>query len=158
MTVWTHQLSCCESYILLSVFNSNRFLSSSSIPRPLAYRQSLFPSNRYCMVALKTCFEVMIFISVIPSEIRRFKFAVSWLCATTLQLTTFVVKRARHRAVTAPSPRCRRTTLFKDWRYINCLPRVGWRFADWDGYRSKEPINVSNVPFPIFSTTPTGAT
>jgi hypothetical protein len=29
---------------------------------------------------LKTCNEVMFFISVIPSEIRRFKFTVSWLC------------------------------------------------------------------------------
>jgi hypothetical protein len=32
------------------------------------------------MVVLKTCYEVMFFISVIPSEIPRFKFKVSWLC------------------------------------------------------------------------------
>jgi hypothetical protein len=58
-----------------------------------------------------------------------------------------VLKRSRHRAMTAPSPR--RTTVFKDRRNIDCLPRVGWRFADGDGYRSKEPKNVSNIPFPI---------
>jgi hypothetical protein len=32
------------------------------------------------MVVLKTCNEVLFFISVISSEIRRFKFTVSWLC------------------------------------------------------------------------------
>jgi hypothetical protein len=32
------------------------------------------------MVVLKTCNEVMFFISVMPSEICRFKFKVSWLC------------------------------------------------------------------------------
>jgi hypothetical protein len=51
--------------------------------------------------------------SRITSEIRRFKFTVSWLC--------------------------------------DGPPGAGWRFADGDGYRSKEPINVSNVPFPILS-------
>jgi hypothetical protein len=80
MMVWTHQLLCCESSVLLSVFNSHLFLSSSSMPRPLAYRHSLPLSNRYYVVVLKSCNEVMFFISVIPSEIRRFKFTVSWLC------------------------------------------------------------------------------
>jgi hypothetical protein len=61
-------------------FNSHLFSSSSSMPRPLAYRHSLPLSNRYCMVVLKTCNEFMFFISVIPSEIRRFKFTVSWPC------------------------------------------------------------------------------
>jgi hypothetical protein len=32
------------------------------------------------MVVLKTCNEVMFFLSVMPSEIRQFKFTVSWLC------------------------------------------------------------------------------
>jgi hypothetical protein len=88
--------------------------------------------------------------SVIPSEISRFKFTVGWLCADRIAADTFVVKGFRQRTMTAPSPRCQRTIVFKDWRYIDFLPRVGWRFADGDGYRSKEPINVSVVPFPIF--------
>jgi hypothetical protein len=80
MMVWTHQLSCCECSIFISAYNSHLFPSSSNMPRPLVYRHSLPLSNRYCMVVLKTCNEVMFFISVIPSEIRRFKFKVSWLC------------------------------------------------------------------------------
>jgi hypothetical protein len=32
------------------------------------------------MVVLKTCDEVVFFISAMPSEILRFKFTVSWLC------------------------------------------------------------------------------
>jgi hypothetical protein len=103
------------------------------------------------MVVLKSCNEVMFFISVIPSEIRRFKFTASWLCDDHIAAGIFVVKGPRHRAMTAPSPCCRRTTVFEDWRNIDCLPLIGWRFADGDGYRSKEPINMSNVPFPIFS-------
>jgi hypothetical protein len=50
------------------------------MPRPLAYRHSLPLSNRYCMVVLKTCNEVMFFISVMPSEIRRYKCTLSSLC------------------------------------------------------------------------------
>jgi hypothetical protein len=91
----------------------------------------------------------MFFISVIPPEIRRFKFTVSWLRDDHIAAETFVLKRPRHRAMTTPSSRCRRSTVFNDWRYIDCLPRVGRRFADGDGYRSKEPIKVSNVPFPF---------
>jgi hypothetical protein len=59
----------------------------------------------------------------------------------------FVVKGFRHRAMTAPSPRCRRSTVFADWRHIYCLPRVARRFTNGDGYQSKEPIHVSNFPF-----------
>jgi hypothetical protein len=33
----------------------------------------------------------------------------------------------------------------KEWSDIKCLPRDGWRFADGDGYRSKEPINAPNI-------------
>jgi hypothetical protein len=121
------------------------------MPRPLAYRHSLPLSNRYCMAVLKTCNEVVFFISVITSEIRRCKFTVSWLCDDHIAAGTFVVKGPRHRAMTATSPRCRRTAVLKDWHNIDCLPLIGWRFADGDGYRSKEPINVPNVPFPIFS-------
>jgi hypothetical protein len=58
------------------------------------------------------------------------------------------VSRQRH---DRPSSCCWRTTASKDWRHIDCLPLIGWRFTDGDGHRSKEPINVSNVPFPIFS-------
>jgi hypothetical protein len=92
MMVWTHQLSCCEMPILLSVFSSHLFPSSSSIPRPLAYRHSLPLFHRYCMVILKTCNEVIFFISVIPSELRRFNFTVSWLCDDHIAAGTFVVK------------------------------------------------------------------
>jgi hypothetical protein len=80
MIIWTNQLSCCESSILLSVLNLHLFPSSSRMPRPLACRNILPLSNQYYTVVLKTCNEVMFFISVIPSEIRRFKFTVSWLC------------------------------------------------------------------------------
>jgi hypothetical protein len=92
----------------------------------LAYRRSLPLSNRYCMVVLKTCNEVMFSISVIPSEIRRFKFTVSWLCDDHIAAKkTFVVRGPRHFAMTATSPCCRRTTVFKDWRNIDYLPLIG---------------------------------
>jgi hypothetical protein len=35
--------------------------------------------------------------------------------------------------------------------YFASHPRVGWRYADGDGYRSREPINTLSVPFPILS-------
>jgi hypothetical protein len=79
MVVWTHHFSCCETSILLSVFNSYLFVE-------LKYAQAVGVSTStslsyWCsMVVLKTCNEVMPFISVIPSEIRRFKFMVSRLC------------------------------------------------------------------------------
>jgi hypothetical protein len=151
MMVWTHQLSCCENSILLSVFNSHLFLSSSSMPRPLAYRHSLPLSNRYCMAILKTCNEVLFFVSVIPSEIRRFKFKVSWLCDDDI-----AAENLRHKSFSTSRYDSHLFVLskdftFKNWSYIDCLPRVGWWFVDGDGYRSKKPINVSNVPFPIFS-------
>jgi hypothetical protein len=38
-----------------------------------------------------------------------------------------------------------RTTALKDWRYIDIPPRVGLRYADGDGYRSKEPGHVSYI-------------
>jgi hypothetical protein len=100
---------------------------------------------------LNTFNEVMFFISVLPSEIRRLKFQVSWLCNDRTAAETFVVNGSRQRAMSAPPTRCRRTTDFEDWRYIDCLPRVGWRFADGDGYRSKEPTNLPNASSPIFS-------
>jgi hypothetical protein len=34
---------------------------------------------------------------------------------------------------------------------IHALSKLGWRFVDGDGYRSKEPINVSYLSFPILS-------
>jgi hypothetical protein len=66
-----------------------------------------------------------VFISVIPSEIRRIKFTVSWLCDDHTAAGIFVVKGSRHRAMTATSPCCRRTTVFKGWRNTDCLPRGG---------------------------------
>jgi hypothetical protein len=113
MVIWTHQLSCCESSILLSVLN---LYLSVEFQYAQAVDVSTFSSlsNRYCMVVLKACNEVMFVISVIPSEIRRFKFTVSWLCDDLIAAGTFVVKGPRHRAMTAPSPCCRRTTVFKD--------------------------------------------
>jgi hypothetical protein len=75
---------------------------------------SLPLSNKNYTVVLKTCNEVMFFISVMPSEIRRFKFTVSWPYDDHIVADTFVVKGSRQRATTAPSPRCRRTTVFKD--------------------------------------------
>jgi hypothetical protein len=124
------------------LFLNHTFPSSSSMPRPLAYRHSLLSlidvARSFWKPVTKSCS------SHVGLNSR-------WVgnVTTTLQLKTFVLKRPRHRAMTALSPRCQRTKAFKDWRFINCLPRVGWRFADGDGYRSKEPINVSNVPFPF---------
>jgi hypothetical protein len=92
MMVWTHQLSCCEISFLLSVFDSYLFLSSHSMPRALAYRHFSFLSNRFYTVVLKTCNEVMFFISVIPSLKCRFTFTVSWLCDDHTAAGTFVVK------------------------------------------------------------------
>jgi hypothetical protein len=90
-------------------------------------------------------------ISTIPSEISRFKFTVSWLCDDRTAADNLRRKGPRHRAMTATSPCCRRITVFKLWRNINCRPLIGSRFVDGDGYRFKESINVSNDPFPIFS-------
>jgi hypothetical protein len=149
--VWTRQLSCCESSILLSVLIHEPFrrvqvcpghwgidnciISSIDITRsfwkPATKSRSSCPLCRLQYVDLNSRW-------------------VGYL-TTTLQLTTIVVKGSRHRAMTTPSPRCRKTKVFTDWHYSYCLPRIGWRFADGDGCRSKEPINVSNVPFPIFS-------
>jgi hypothetical protein len=72
------------------------------------------------------------------------------LCDDHISAGNFVVERSRKR-YERPSPRPRRTRVFKDLHHIDCLARVGWRFADGDGYRSKEPIKVSNIPFPILS-------
>jgi hypothetical protein len=44
----------------------------------------------------------MFFISAVPSEIRRFKFKVSWLCDAHIAADTFVVEGSRERAITAP--------------------------------------------------------
>jgi hypothetical protein len=149
MMVWTHQLSCCEINVL-PVFNSRFFPSSCSMPRPSAYRYFSSLSYRCCTVVLKICKKVIFFIFVMPSETRRFKFTASWLCDDHTAAEQIVLRRSQHRAITAPSPRCRRTTVFKDLRYIYCLTRTGWRFADGGGYQPKEPINVSGVRFPIF--------
>jgi hypothetical protein len=89
MMVWTHQLSCCENSIILSVFNSCLFPSNSSMPRPLKYWQFYLPSNQYYMVVLKTCNEILFFISVITSEIRRFKFTAIWLCGDYIAAGSF---------------------------------------------------------------------
>jgi hypothetical protein len=70
--------------------------------RLLAYRYPLHLSNQYYMVVLETCNEVMFFISVIPSEIRRFKFTVSWLCDDHTAAGTFVMKGPRQRAMAVP--------------------------------------------------------
>jgi hypothetical protein len=149
--VWTHPFTCCESSNFNSVFNSYILPSSLSKPRQLAFRQ-LYPlSNWYSTVVLKTCNGVMFFVVVVPSKVCRFKFSLSWLCDDHIAADTFVMKGSRQHAMTAPSPRCRRTTDFKDWRYINCFPRAGWRFADGDGYRSEEPINLSKYPILAFS-------
>jgi hypothetical protein len=74
------------------------------------------------------------------------KFTVSWLCDDYIAAGTFVVKGFWQRALTALSPRCRRTKVFTDWRNKHFPPRVGWRFADGESYQSKEPMNVPNVP------------
>jgi hypothetical protein len=95
------------------------------------------------MVFLNTCNEVMFLTSVLPSRMRRFEFKVSCLCDDNISAGTFVMKGSRQRAMTAPSPCFQRTAVFKDLHNFDCLPRVGWRFTAGDGYRSKEPINVS---------------
>jgi hypothetical protein len=125
--VWTLRLSCCDRSILLSVFNSYHFPSSYSMPRPLACRHSLPLFNQYYTVVLKTCYVVMFFISIIPSEIRRFQFTVSWLCDDHIAADNL---RRKIFSTTRPFPRCRRTTVFKEWRSTDFLPRVDWRFAD----------------------------
>jgi hypothetical protein len=76
---------------------------------------------------------------------------VSWLCDDHTATESVVVAGSLQRAMTAYSPRCRRTIFFKDCHDIDWLARVGWRFADGDGYQSNEPMKLINVPFPIFS-------
>jgi hypothetical protein len=58
--------------------------------------------KRNCLVVLKTCNEFILFISVIPSEIRWFKFTVSWLCDDHTAADTFVVKSSRQRTRQPP--------------------------------------------------------
>jgi hypothetical protein len=83
---------------------------------------------------------------IIPFEIRRLKFKVSWLYEDHIAAGTFVMKGSRQRALTAPSLRCRRTIVFKDWNDADRLPQVGWRFADGNGYRSSEPMDMPSAP------------
>jgi hypothetical protein len=94
-TLWAHQLSCWESSIFLSVYNLYLFPSSSCISRLFTYRQFNLLFNRCYTVVLKTCYEVMFFISAIPSEIRRFKFAVRCLFDDHTAAYSFVVSRER---------------------------------------------------------------
>jgi hypothetical protein len=65
--VWTHQLLCCES----SIF----FLFLIQI----SFRRVPVCPGRWRIGILFSLLS-MFFISVMPSEICRFKFAVSWLC------------------------------------------------------------------------------
>jgi hypothetical protein len=53
----------------------------------------------------------------------------------------------RQRTMTTPSSSYQGTEFFTDRRYVECLPRVGRRFADGNGYRSKNPMSVPNAPF-----------
>jgi hypothetical protein len=79
MFIWNHQLSCCESFILLSVFNSYLFPSSSSMHRLLRDTLIFLPcsiTRSFWGPLMKFCS----FTSEVPSEIRQFKFMVSWLC------------------------------------------------------------------------------
>jgi hypothetical protein len=110
--VLTHQISCCESSMLLIIHNSLLFQSSSSIPRPFSNRHFSLLTNRCCLVVLETLYEVMFFIFVIPSEIYRFKFALSCLCDDLIAVEIFVVIYFRKRSMTATFSRCRRTTIF----------------------------------------------
>jgi hypothetical protein len=70
------------------------------------------------MVVLKTCNEGMFFISVIPSEIRRFKFTVSWLCdehtaADKRRVETFSISRYdSHLSVLSKNYNFQRLTLY----------------------------------------------
>jgi hypothetical protein len=90
MMVWTNQFSCCESSILHSVFNLYRILSSSSVPRPLAYRHSLPHSNRYCIAVLKS--ETKSSFSYPQYRLKYVGLNSRWVgyVTTTLQLKTFV--------------------------------------------------------------------
>jgi hypothetical protein len=90
-----------RKFYLSFCFNSYFFSSRFSMPRPLAYRYFLPLFNQYYTVVLKTCNEVMFFISVIPSKIRQFKFKVSWLCDNHIAADTFVAKGSRQCAMIA---------------------------------------------------------
>jgi hypothetical protein len=78
-------------FCLLSVFNSHLFPSSSSIPRPSAYRHFSFSLQSIFHGRFGTWKEVMFFLSVMPSESFRFKFKVSWLCDDHTEAHTFAV-------------------------------------------------------------------
>jgi hypothetical protein len=143
---WSRPINFCAAKVLILLsFFSHLFPSSSGMPRPLAYRHCLFLSYRYCMVVLKTCNEVLFFISVMPSELRRFEFALIWLCddntvADNLRRKIFSTSRY-------DSPLSGLSTDYSFQR--DCLPLIGRQFADGDGYRSKEPIIVSKLHFPF---------
>jgi hypothetical protein len=136
--VWTNHVLCCDRSILRSVFNLYLFLSSSV---GVSKIYTLFPidiTRSFWKPVKNLCSS-----SVMPSDLRRYKLTVSWLCDDHIAADTFVVKGFRQRASTAPSPLCRKTTVFKYWRYVGCLQRAGLQLADGDGYRSKEPINMA---------------
>jgi hypothetical protein len=151
MMVWTHQLPCCECFLLLSVCNSYLFPSSSSMPRLLACRQLYIFSNRYFMVVLKTCDEDMFVISVMPSEIRRFKFTMSRLCDDHTEADSL-----RRKAFSTTRFDSSFSALSKDKsfdRLAKCrLPPASSLAIRGCGRLSVQRAeNAQNVPFPIFS-------
>jgi hypothetical protein len=122
------------------------------MPRLLAYRRYPLLSSRDFMVTLKTCIEVVFFISEIPvKKKRRLKYTVSWLSDDHIADVTFDVKGFRQRAMTALFPCCRRITIFfRMALYIFCLLRDGWQFADGGenrGPRSRYTCQIFHFPF-----------
>jgi hypothetical protein len=81
------------------------FRSSSRMPRPLAYQNYPLLIDQYYTVVMGTCNGFCFFTYATPSEIRRFKFKISWLCDDHIAAGPFVVNGSR-KHYQSPSPRC----------------------------------------------------
>jgi hypothetical protein len=96
---------------------------------------------------------VLFFISVAPSEVRRFEFKVSWLGDNHIATVTFVSIGPWKSAQNSPSRRWVGGLQFSNVDMILISPReqvgdsrVSRQIANGVSFRSKKPINVSNVP------------
>jgi hypothetical protein len=141
--VWTHQLLCCESSILISVLIYISFRWVFSFHRCLRIDRLLWLPIKITRLFWEPVTNFSFFASVMPSEIRRFKLMARWLCDNSIVSGTFVVNGPQKRATTA-------LLRFVQGPQISKVVKILTSPVRWNGHRSKEPINVSNIPFPLF--------
>jgi hypothetical protein len=82
---------------------------------------------------------------LMPSEIQRFEFAVSWLCDHHISHQHLRREDPQLRAIIDPLSALSMDYIFTYCHFVDYFPQFCWLFADGDGYRSKEPVNVLSV-------------